>query len=210
MVLNQLEIKFSNNKLKEYLFSIEKHETQEEKGTHIHAYLEFNKKIDITNPLFLDLININTKEIFHPHIERVKYKNKTLDYILKDVFNIETETVLISPTLKIYIYNDGKLLDYQEVMVALAEKAKINEVMSILKNKDIDKFMKSHDYTEKSLRSFYPEANNAIAKFDFNKFYLPQELKSNLMNSFIINLNKNPLITNNLDALRSFKEGMYI
>jgi hypothetical protein len=69
-------------------------------------------------------------------------------------------------------------------MVQLARKGQIKEAMLVLEEKNIDRYLTSHEKIEKSLRSIYLQSKGAQVKFNFDKFHLPTTLKENLLTTF--------------------------
>ncbi len=91
--LLQLEAKLQN--IEKYVISQEEHADEPEKGKHLHVFLELNKKVNITKPSFLDLVDLNSKKNIHGEYQAVKNKHAVIDYVKKDgnfIANFETET----------------------------------------------------------------------------------------------------------------------
>jgi len=91
-VLFQLKEKFSC--IEFYTISQEEHADEPEKGKHIHAYIEFNKKINVLSAQKLDLIDQITNKVVHGEYQSVKNKQNVLDYVKKDglfITNIESK-----------------------------------------------------------------------------------------------------------------------
>jgi hypothetical protein len=91
-VLNQLRKKFSC--IEFYAISQEEHADEPEKGKHIHAYVEFNKKVNILSAQKLDLVDTLSNKVIHGEYQSVKNKQNVIDYVKKDgpyITNIETK-----------------------------------------------------------------------------------------------------------------------
>lgn len=84
-VLRQLEeiTNFRKNHISEYLIVQERHQNM---NPHIHAYINFVKKIT-WNVVMFDLHDINSIKVFHGNYQKVRKKYKVLRYILKDTTN---------------------------------------------------------------------------------------------------------------------------
>lgn len=90
-VLAQLSTKFSSN-IEKYVICQENHAEEPELGAHIHAFLEFPKKINISSPRKLDLFE-NNKPV-HGEYQAAKNTQNVINYIKKDgnyITNFETE-----------------------------------------------------------------------------------------------------------------------
>lgn len=73
--------------VKDYLISQEHHK---DGGTHIHAYIEFTKKLDTKDSRFFDLEYY--RQGYHPNIQKVTKVHRLWEYIKKDkkyITNIE-------------------------------------------------------------------------------------------------------------------------
>ena len=107
-VLQQLEEKIKNKttKIKDYLISLEYHQ---DGNKHIHVFLELEKRIDILDSSFFDLIFMddNKKEyIIHGNYQVGKNKDSILNYLIKSDINFLSN-------MKLYI-KEGKILKPME------------------------------------------------------------------------------------------------
>jgi hypothetical protein len=67
-----------------YIISQEEHADEPEKGKHIHAYICFTKKINITCPRKLDLVDPISGKVYHGEYQAVKNQNNVIQYVKKD------------------------------------------------------------------------------------------------------------------------------
>lgn len=89
-VFSQLQEKFSC--IDKYVISQEEHSDEPEKGKHIYAYIEFNKKVNILSASKLDLKDFD--KIIHGEYQSVKNKNNVISYVKKDgnfISNFQTD-----------------------------------------------------------------------------------------------------------------------
>ena len=218
----------------DFMLSIEKHKDQQ--STHIHAYIELNKILDSKNPRTFD-ITLGDKT-YHPNIMVSKYKNECLQYILKDVIDINSLDFIASPELKRYLTienNKVKILTYHQAVIKLAEQGDVNEALTLIKHKEPAKFISSHIPLRRSLKALQVVKNQISPKVyvDCTHMNVVQDVKENiqkahseyltpmlvgetktgktvLMNDFIINtLKLSPLIINNIDGIRFFDPNIH-
>jgi len=87
-----LNHKLSTPVIKDYALVRELHE---DGSPHIHAYINCNKKANITNPQQLDLSYEDT--IYHGNYQAAKSPNSILAYMLKDIKTRDDTNLLSSP-----------------------------------------------------------------------------------------------------------------
>ena len=80
--LNILEEKFKLYTIEKYIITKEYH--ADNKGEHIHVFIELAKKIDCKNQSFFNMHN--NEIIFKGNYQGCKQKEKVIEYITKDVF----------------------------------------------------------------------------------------------------------------------------
>lgn len=213
----------------EFMLSIEKHKDQQ--STHIHAYIELNKRIDSKNPRLFD-ITLGDKT-YHPNILVSRYKNACLEYILKDVIDLNSLDFIASPELRRYLSvenNKIKILTYHQAVIKLSENGAVDEAMNLIKHKEPAKYISSHISLRKSLKALQSMKNQLSPKVyvDCTHMTVVQDVKEEikkahseyltpmlvgetktgktvLMHDFIVNtLKLSPLIINNIDGIRFF------
>jgi DNA replication protein DnaC len=134
-ILEQLKRQLKNNILY-YLIAKEKHD--DNVNIHYHVYLELVKRIHITSPKKLDLIDMNGNKI-HGNYQSVKDVAKLLSYIIKDDSYITNLTVNESIKKMSKMENDlkfvkssDKSLDsklFNSKLVEIASKSSVKEAM---------------------------------------------------------------------------------
>lgn len=234
--LDQVEIQLKNKLekylIKDYLIVNEDHQDQSVNiGKHIHVFFKFKKRIDIKNANYFDLIDSNGK-LFHGNYQGCKNEFSTLQYLLKDVIDINK--TIVSSNLKIRINESGFLMSYQEAMVHLAKEGKINEALKLLETENINAFLRSSSHYEKSLTEIFLRNKGIKRRFDLSKFIIPDHLREGIEHAFkapkktvylkgisgsgkteliktILTEVKglNPLIINNIDSLRLFNSSIH-
>jgi hypothetical protein len=226
--LDQLKNKLSNYIIKEYIIVREFHED----GTpHIHVYLKINKQFNTYNPCYLDLVDAENVT-YHGKYESARSPNYVIEYMLKNVMDKYDPNVLFSKDLADRVDLLGTYMSLGESVIDLARQGKIQEALNLYEKEKPLEFIKSHTTLEKSLRGLYLKACGFKTKFDFKDYILPEGLKNILSQynkgktlvligspgsgktqmilSFLTQvLNLNPIIVNNLDALRFFNNEVH-
>jgi hypothetical protein len=227
---NQLKMKLSTFIVSEYLLVHENHnDLSVNIGKHIHVFIECKKKFQTTDEKFFDLVNTEGK-VFHGNYQGCKKKNSTLEYLLKDVLDINQ--TLVSKELRYKITQDGLMMGYHEALIELAEQGKIKEAMQLLKKEDPKGYVKSYDSIQQSLQSIFLEKVGIKKRFKLEDFVIPKEILENIEKNIqnkalyikgesgtgktqmiktllIEHFNKNPLIINNFDSLREYKKNTH-
>ena len=237
-VLVQLKTILDCYTVVEYLITREEHtegislSDGEEKGKHFHVFIETAKRVDIKMSSRLDLFWEG--KCFHGNYQAAKQKNSTIEYILKDIYNIkDKETIIFSKNLHNRIQSGGVFKSYQESMISLAEEGKIQDAMDLLRAADPSQYLKSHSSVRKSLMTLYVQSRGAIPKFSLKNFVLPKGLneifvqsgaeqksllliggagtgKSQLLLCYVREqLELEPLLINDFHSLRDFRIGFH-
>ena len=223
---------FKKNIIEEYLLCLEKHK---EKGYHIHIYISLCKKVDIKNPVKLNLNCNLTGKIYKGNYQSVKDKLNTLNYIIKDLnFNNlnNNNKCLISDNLISYLNEQMVFEKLPQTLIRLSREGRIDEAMVCLEKERPMFFITNHLKIEKSLRDLRMRALGFEAEYSFNSFILSDDLKAafqqslthkkslfikggagigktELIKSYFAFHNLNPLKCCNYDALKDFKEGYH-
>jgi len=240
-VYEQLINKLNHLKVTNFVLSIENHKDQEVKGTHIHAFLELVRRLDTINVRFFDIevVNTSTGEIdgFHPNMVIAKYRSKVIEYVVKDVLNVEEaigeKRLIISDRIRISLNNDLEMMCTEEIMLKLAEINKINDAMLLLKERQPATFMKSHVSIRRSLHAAYLLHVGCELKYNWDQFVVPKGLKEQMLavteknqalvllgdsatgkTAFMLafikeELGLNPLKIESVDGLRFFNPGVH-
>lgn len=224
--INQLKLRLSNLIIEDYLISRESHED----GTpHLHAYLKLKKPLNTYNPQYLDLST--GQELFHGKYESAKKPNHVIEYILKGAVDKFDPNILFSDKLSNRIDSLGNFLSLGQTLVKLAKDGDITKALELYEKEKPLEFIKNHNSIEKSLRQLHLRSKGFITKFKFGDYILPEELKAVLDNynkgktlvfigspgtgktqmiiSFLAHLGLTPLVINNKDSLRYFKNDVH-
>jgi Geminivirus Rep catalytic domain len=219
-------LKEQGRNITDYALSTEKHQ---DGSSHIHAYIELDKRIDTKNMRVFD-ISWEGK-LYHPNIVKSKYKAACVEYILKNITDLNSTEFITSKQLKkaLTIEEDKiKVLSYHETLIALARNNRVEEAMQLLEKQEPARFVSSHKSLRKSLTDLQPDR---LLSTDFvdcthrsevmnvhkqlkeahTKYITPMLVgetktgKTLLMLNFIINtLKLKPLVVNNIDSIRYF------
>jgi len=219
-------LKEQGRKITDYALSTEKHQ---DGFSHIHAYIELDKRIDTKNMRVFD-ISWEGK-LYHPNILKSKYKTACVEYILKNVTDLNSTEFITSKQLKqaLTIEEDKiKVLSYHETLIALARNNRVEEAMQLLEKQEPARFVSSHNSLRKSLTDLKPdrllstdfvdcahrpEVMNVRKQLEeaHAKYLTPMLVgetktgKTLLTMDFIINtLKLKPLVVNNIDSIRYF------
>ena len=102
-------------------------------NSRVHIYIRLYKRCDIKPASRLNLINDDNTPI-HGNYQSVKYINKTVEYMLKDVENKDDENIVIfSDDLSSRITKLGCFLSLDATMIKLAEEGQIKKALELLK-----------------------------------------------------------------------------
>ena len=220
-------LRAQNRNVVEYILSTEKHQ---DGSSHIHAYIELDTKIDTRNMRLFDISQED--KVYHPNILKSKYKTACIEYILKDVKDLNSSSFIASKGLKKLLTiheNKIKFLPYQKAVLALARKGLIEDAMELVEDKEPGRIMTSHISLRRSLSALQSDKSSLIEFIDcthrpevmkvrkqlkeaHTKYITPmlvgatQTGKTLLMLNFIKNtLKLNPLTVNNIDSIRYFE-----
>jgi len=223
---NQLKLKLSNLIIEDYIISREFHAD----GTpHLHAYLKLNKPLNTYNPLYLDLSK--EQEIFHGKYESAKKPNNVIEYILKSVADKNDPNVIFSNNLSNRIDLLGNFMSLGQTLIKLAKNGDINKALELYEKEKPLEFIKNHNSIEKSLRQLNLRSKGFNTMFKYGDYIIPDELKALLDNynkgktlvligspgsgktqmilSFLAHIGLNPLVINNKDSLRYFRNDLH-
>lgn len=141
---------------------------------HIHAYLQFSKKFSTKNPRKWDLIN--GEKVYHGKYETARSETNSLNYLIKKLTAEEIKEksptkLIISDRLELLLNNEGKALQYDEAVMALAKQGKIEEAMAMYEKRYPAKYILIHDKLRASLRSLALQSLGiASPKFKISDF----------------------------------------
>ena len=212
--------------IERYVITSEEHETQQEKGHHIHVYIKLNKKLYTKIPTFFDLKDKQGQAV-HGNYQGCRSVKDTIDYITKDVFDYTNREQVILDKYTSRLIHRQELLDVDSQMIKLAEKGLIKEAMLLLKQEKPAQYIKSHKAIEKSFQGIFLKEQGATVKYDLKDYTLPTGLldkmdstihssktpmlvggsgtgKSHLVKTYLYDRGYNSLVINNLDGLRFF------
>jgi len=88
--------------------------------------------LDCKNPKFFDFKikdENNEEKVFHPNISKVKSIESTITYILKDIEDINTDSILISENLRGAVDENCEALNYKENTLLLAETNELDKAV---------------------------------------------------------------------------------
>ena len=229
-VLTQLQDLLATYGVENYLLVTEDHDDRSVNiGVHIHVFLTCRKRVDIKNPLRLDLKDDDEK-VYHGNYQTCKNDVKTIEYCLKDV--VDMATVLVSKNLALRISKEGLFMPVDQSIIKLAKEGRIAEALDVLERERPKAYMKSRSAYEKSFRDISMVSRGAIKRFDMSQYILPVGLeeslkaaiegrktiyltgpsgtgKSQFIKTFLDDQGFRPLIINNVDSLSKFKENLY-
>lgn len=220
-IFNQISQKFPGLKIKEYIIAREWN--QERTQCHIHAYLEFNAKLDVKTSSTLDVIQTDGK-IIHGNYKAVK---KNQPYLYEYLKKQSPEECISSPAYSNLTDAQGNFFNnHWELCVYLAEKNEVEKAMLILKEKEPQKYALSHTSIRASLEELSENKKLTPAlKYPYESFIAPNQLihalnstvtvslmlqglsstgKSEFTKAFLKKKNKVALWVQNFDALRKF------
>ncbi len=198
---------------------------------HLHIYVQTEKKVNITNPDRLHLMKNDV--IYKGNYQASKNPAATLDYLLKSFSTKDHPWILASSDLKERLTNEATISAFDTHLIELARQNRIEEAMQLYEKERPGDFLKNHLSIEKSLKGIYLKHLGAITKLPYEDFNCPETLTSLLKSAeedkrtlllvggpgtgktkFILfhlhTLRKlNPLIVNNIDSLRDFKNNIH-
>jgi len=225
---SELEKKLYTYEMKDFVLTREKHE---DGGNHIHVFIITRKVTNILNEKYFDIKK--NDEVFHPNIQPARKAGNVLKYILKFVTSKFDKNLIFSEGLSHRIDESATFMSIAESALKLAESGLISEALLLYKKEKPDFYLKNHMSLEKSFRRLFLKAKGAVAKFDYSKFTLPQDLtkdlnlartqnkslfllgepgtgKTKFIESYCINILKlTPLIINNFDSLKFFEDNRH-
>lgn len=224
----QLEKVLINYKISEYAIAKELHKD----GTpHIHAWIKLTKKIDTTNNRLLDLTKEN--ETHHGEYENAKKDKSSMEYVLKSINEQETFEYVVSDGIKARLTEEGTIKCVESAMIDLAEKGLINEALELYKKERPRDYLNKHRLIRNNLTDMAIVKSGLIKpKFNLKDYYIEPKLKkiidnydktktliligeagtgkTQFLQTFIKEaLGLNPLVINNLDSLRFFKDELH-
>jgi hypothetical protein len=218
-----LTAKLATYTVDEYLLCKEEHD---DKSKHVHVHLQLHRISDIKSEDFLDILFEDTR--YHGNYQKCKKIRNIINYLLKGVQDLNSPDILMSKNMRSLVDNLGTLMGVDEALIQLAEKGQIAEAMAVLRKHRPEQYVKSHMFIEKSLKAIRLKTLGCTAKFNFNQFVLPENLKdgfsfveknkrslhligdsgsgkSQIINAYAIEKRDlTPLTINNFDALRFF------
>lgn len=217
-------------------YFIVKEQGEDGNNPHIHAYLSFNKKYYTKNPNRWDLVNGD--KVYHGDYEAARSEPNSLNYLAKNLTDEDRKEKLptkfiISDRLELLLNNEGKVLKYDEAVMALAKQGRIDEAMAMYEKRYPAKYILIHDKLRASLRSLALQSLGLAApKFKLSDFIYSPWIKNIIetiknkktvvlygpsgigKTQFILTLlteilGLTPLVINNFDALRNYKEHIH-
>ena len=227
-VKEQLEKILIRYKISEYAIAKELHKD----GTpHIHAWIKVIKKIDSTNNRLLDLTKDN--KTHHGEYENAKKDKSSMEYVLKGLNEPSTFEYVVSDGIKARLTAEGTLKGVESAMIDLAEKGLIHEALELYKKERPRDYLNKHTIIRKNLTDMAMVKSGLIKpKFNLKDYYIEPNLqniienydrtktlilmgeagtgKTQFLQTFIKeSLGLNPLVINNLDSLRFFKDELH-
>lgn len=157
-VLSQLQEKFSC--IAFYAISQEEHADEPEKGKHIHAYIEFTKKVNILSAQKLDLVDKVTNKVFHGEYQSVKNKNNVINYVKKD---------------GIYITNIENKLDFEINLQKICLEKGLFSAMEYFCEKKPELVSSKYNSVKNNLKSFLDLKKQKMT-VKYKDFQYPKEL----------------------------------
>jgi len=181
-VFEALMKKLSPYRVENYLLVRELHE---DGGTHYHALVSCEKKVDRKGESFLDLqVPSQNGEtmIYHGSYEKCKSESDTISYLTKDIFKPEeaNDNMLVSEG---YSRRLGKIFEYLSLsqrLMSLARNGQISFAMTLLLREDPDRFLEEGSKIRKRLQEIHLETLGFESKYPMESFIVPAELKEAL------------------------------
>lgn len=207
-VLLQLKQKFDF--IEKYVISQEEHSEEPEKGKHIHAYISFYRKVNITCQRKLDLVDPNSKEVYHGQYEAVKNRLNCIQYVKKDGN---------------YICNFETNFEFEVSLQKIASENGLTKAMEYFCSKRPELISTRYNSVKSNLKSFL-ELKKGKNSVKYDNFSIPTEILNWFENerdkktlfltgksgvgktSCMLHLldKYNPLLVRNLNSLKNLKD----
>jgi hypothetical protein len=155
--------------IKDYLIAQELHQ---DKGLHIHAFLELQNTKDIKNPTFLDLHE--ETNIFHGNYQVAKFKPKIINYLLKD-----TKNFIASNDILLHIKNHSfkKNSNINEDILNLAKNGDLTQALQLYEKTYPLSYLRSPKAIENSFKFIHLKQLGFKTKYQLKDFIIPNDLK---------------------------------
>lgn len=181
-VFGALMQKLSPYRVENYLLVRELHQ---DGGTHFHALISCEKKVDRKGESFLDLeVPSQNGEtlVFHGSYEKCKSEEDTISYLTKDIFKAEeaTQNMKVSEG---YSRRLGKIYEYLSLnqrLMSLARDGEISAAMELLLREDPDRFLEEGSKIKKRLQEIHLETLGFESKYPLESFLVPPDLENAL------------------------------
>jgi hypothetical protein len=174
--LKQLEKILDTWVIDSYFIVREKHEKD---GNHIHAFIELDRKCNITRQDYLDLIEseIDGREKkIHGNYQSAKNPEGLLRYLSKDTMVNENDFV-ISKDLASRLSKKKGMEDIDVATIRLAKEGRIEDAMDLIERYRPKSYARSHMSIERSFRDMYRKTKQIKPKYKANDFTVPQALE---------------------------------
>ncbi len=217
------------NRLQKYkaLDWVFRRELHEDGSPHVHVYLRFQRKVNITNASFLDLGNGE----FHGNYQAAKSEKDVLEYVLKDLDSKYDKRVLIySPSLEARISAYGDLLSLEQAALSLAQQGDVDAAMELYRLNDPKAYLWRFISLERTLRAIALKSMGFTSKYRWSNYEIPSDLeaafveardskktlfikgasgsgKTQMLLSFFDHMKLNPLRVTHPDGIRNFVAG---
>ena len=216
------------NKISEFAIAKELHK---DGSPHIHAWVKLTKKLDTINPRLLDLSD--GEKTHHGEYENAKKDKSSMEYVLKSLNEQTTFEYVVSDGIKARLTDEGTIKCVESAMIDLAEKGLINEALEIYKKERPRDYLNKHRIIRKNLTDMAIVKSGLIKpKFNLKDYYIEPALqnildnydktktliligeagtgKTQFLQTFIKeSLGLNPLVINNLDSLRFYRDELH-
>ena len=164
-VLDVLQLKFKDNKIKDFLILKKFHNEPmlkrniykpgHKSETSLHVYLILEKETVIDDPHFL---NLSIGEYCHTGFFRLPFtegEEESLRSLLYDVIFLDDSFIYYSPYFSDYITKMVLEIDWKIRMRDLSEIGEIKSALQILKDENSYQFLKNSRRVEKSLKYYH-------------------------------------------------------
>jgi hypothetical protein len=227
-VKEQLEKILIKYKVSEYAIAKELHQD----GTpHIHVWIKLIKKLDTTNQRLLDLTIEGSS--YHGQYENAKKDKSSMEYVLKNINEEPTSEYVVSDNILVRLTEEGTIKCVESTMIDLAEKGQVYEALELYKKEKPKDYLNKHRGIRKnlidmaiiksgfvkprfSLKDYFiePALQNILDNYDKTKtLVLIGEAgtgKTQFLQTFLKeSLGLTPLVINNIDGLRFFKNELH-
>ena len=162
------------------------------KGFHLHAYLKLERRMDVKNPQRLHFKGKKDNRLIKGNYQKAKSVEKIINYINKEIFNInDEETLLVSENIKVRMNALGGGLDgVAATMIRLAENGEIEKAMQLVKSESPNQYLRSHSAIEKSLREIYTRKLGVLKpKYTMRNFKIPAAITA-MFSNIVKNINQ--------------------